>query len=68
MSWNRAFTDPFGFGTNPSADDTVLIATTWTRSFEEITTASDSGNILLLNYIDPTYFSEDYVGEATNIT
>ena len=68
MSWNRAFTDPFGFGTNPSADDTVVIATTWTRSFEDSATASDSGNILILNYIDPTYFSEDYVGEVTNIT
>jgi hypothetical protein len=144
MSWNRAFTDPFGFGTNPSTDDTVVIElnmlrsfedstteiddiavietarsiadsttaideitilrgtsfedsttaiddiaviemewtrsfedsttaidaieTTWTRSFEDSATASDSGVITLLNYIDPTYFSEDYVGEVTNIT
>ena len=145
MSWNKTFTDPFGFGTNPSADDTVVIelnvlrsfedstteiddiavietarsiadstteiddiavietarsiadSTTaiddiaviemeWTRSFEDSTTAidgiviikeidfedsataSDSGSITLLNYIDPTYFLEDYVGEVTNIT
>jgi hypothetical protein len=165
MSWNRTFTDPFGFGTNPSADDIAVIETTWTRSledsttaindnavietarsiadsttaideieilrgkgfedsttaiddiaviemewtrsfedsttaiddiaviemewtrsfedsttaidgiaiikeidFEDSATASDSGSITLLNYIDPTYFSEDYVGEVTNIT
>jgi hypothetical protein len=150
MSWNRTFTDPFGFGTNPSTDDIVVIETTWTRSFEDSTTeiddiavietarsiadsttaiddivviettwtrsfedstvaindtvaiettwtrsfedstvaindtdaiettwtrsfedsatASDSGVITLLSYIDPTYFSEDYVGEVTNIT
>jgi hypothetical protein len=68
MSWNKTFTDPFGFGTNPSTDDIVVIETTWTRSFEDSATASDSGSITLLNYIDPTYFSEDYVGEVTNIT
>jgi hypothetical protein len=142
MSWNKTFTEPFGFGTNPSADDIAVIETTrsfedsttaindnaviettrsfedsttaideiailrgksfedsttaiddiaviemeWTRSFEDSTTAidgiaiikeidfedsataSDSGSITLLNYIDPTYFSEDYVGEVTNIT
>jgi hypothetical protein len=142
MSWNKTFTEPFGFGTNPSADDIAVIETTrsfedsttaindnavietarsiadsttaideiailrgksfedsttaindiaviemeWTSSFEDSTTAidgiaiikeidfedsataSDSGSITLLNYIDPTYFSEDYVGEVTNIT
>jgi hypothetical protein len=68
MSWNKTFTDPFGFGTNPSADDTVVIELNMVRSFEDSATASDSGSITLLNYIDPTYFSEDYVGEVTNIT
>ena len=68
MSWNITFTDPFGFGTNPSANDTVVLETTWTRSFADSATASDAGSITLLNYIDPTYFLEDYVGEVTNIT
>ena len=68
MSWNTTFTDPFGFGTNPSADDSVLLETIWERSLEDSATASDSGTITLLNYIDLTYFSEDYVGEVTNIT
>ena len=62
-TWARSFED-----SATATDDSVLLETIWERSLEDSATASDSGTITLLNYIDLTYFSEDYVGEVTNIT
>ena len=59
-SWNRSLED------SATATDSILILSE--ISLEDSATASDSGTITLLNYIDLTYFSEDYVGEVTNIT
>ena len=61
--WTRSLED-----SATATDDSVLLETIWERSLEDSATASDSGTITLLNYIDLTYFSEDYVGEVTNIT
>jgi len=62
-TWTRSFED-----SATATDDSVVLETTWARSLEDSATSSDSGTITLLNYIDLTYFSEDYVGEVTNIT
>ena len=61
--WERSLED-----SATATDDSVVLETIWERSLEDSATASDSGTITLLNYIDLTYFSEDYVGEVTNIT
>lgn len=60
--------DPIGFSSIPKARETVAIDTTWSRSVSESISAEDTGVLTLLNYIDLTYFAEDYVGEITNIT
>ena len=64
----KELVDPIGFEDTPNPIDSISIDTTWSRDFTESASVADSGFLTLLNYIDLTYFAEDYVGETITIT
>lgn len=52
-------TDVVGFAETVSLVNTQLLA------LADTTPLPDSGTMILFNYVDPSYFAEDYVGEYT---
>lgn len=78
MNWNRSVndlviaSDVISMSISKPLEDTVLVTDTIyarktiTRTFDDSVLTSDNGSIFWENYIESTYFAEDYVGTVVN--
>src|SRR3990167_4541063 len=80
VTFNRTFTDltaltdsytallDKGVSDTTTLSDNVTTLLELIRTFADTTTTSDEGSIVLFDYVDSTYFAEDYVGSITTFT